>query len=149
MLECIQPCCVCRFQVKDQNNSAYALRQIYQKLLQPYEQYCAEQEAADAEQESQSALMQPSSSLRKGELGENMAAQVLGAMLAASAADVKGPGAGAGAQAEQHRKKRRRTEQVCERSAIGVKAHEPPPLHILLQLPSAGPPHRGHTPRYY
>lgn len=119
MSQCARPSRERCAQVKDQSNSAYALRQIYQKHLQPYEQYCAEQEAANAKLESLSAPGQPGAALRKGEIGENMAAQVLGTMLAASAADAKGPGAAL--LAEEPPKKRRRIEQVTATLAVGAE----------------------------
>lgn len=113
--------CVCCLQVKEQSNAAYALRQIYQKHLQPYEQYRSEQEAAVAKVEFRSAPGQPSPLVRKGEIGEDMAAQVLGAMFAASATDAKGSEAGSGTLAAEPPKKRRRTEQVRSYLVIGAE----------------------------
>lgn len=112
---------MCWAQVKDQSNSAYALRQIYQKHLQPYEQYCAEEEAAEAKRKSGPPPGPPATLIRKGEIGHHMAAQVLGAMLAASAADAKGSGAGLVTIAEEPPKKRRRTEQVNSSHVVGAK----------------------------
>ena len=110
-----------RLQVKDQSNAAFALRQIYQKHLEPYEKWCCQQQAAEARLESRSAPSQCSAAYRKGEIGENMAAQVLKAMLVASSADVVGSEAALRNQAEARPKKRRRTQQVCVPCG-----HEPP-----------------------
>lgn len=102
----------CLLQVKDQSNAAYALRQIYQKHLQPYENWCCQQHAEEAKLETRLAPLQCNAANRQGELGEIMAAQVLKAMLVSNRADVADSGAAIRDQADGRTRKRRRTQQV-------------------------------------
>ena len=102
-------------QVKDQNNAATILRQLYQKQLQPYEQHCYQQEAVTAKLKPLAACQQRSGGASHSELEDEMAAQVLEAMLAAHAEAATNEQAATAPCAGEALKKRPQTQRVRSR----------------------------------